>query len=197
MVLGSSVAILILGCKGSEPVPIEIGDTAPSFSLPAVGGAAGKVTSDELRGKITVLNFWSTTCAVCLKETEDLTRIQDSGKAVVIGIALEQDSDYLGRFVKDRGIKYPVLVGNEDVFSRYDGYGIPYTLVLDRSRAVRKKAYGRIDADELARVIDEIDRSPAALGPPRPDAEAAVLATSATPDGGASRTPVPNDTMSP
>jgi peroxiredoxin len=197
MVLGSSVAILILGCRGSEPTPIEIGDTAPSFSLPAAGGATGNVTSDEFRGKVTVLNFWSTTCAVCLKETEDLSRIHDSGRAVVIGIALDQDTDHVGRFVKDRGLKYPVLLGNEDVFMRYDGYSIPYTLVLDRAQAVRKKAYGRIDADELARVIDEIDRSSAALRPSRPVERATIVATSVTPSGGASRTSAPKDTTTP
>src|SRR4029077_14979556 len=98
MTLGCSAVFLILGCKGSDLIPIEIGDTAPAFSLPAVGQASGRVTSDQLQGKITVLNFWSTTCAVCLKETEDLARVHNSGKAVVIGIALEKDADYLSRF---------------------------------------------------------------------------------------------------
>lgn len=164
LIIGYSAAFLILGCKGSDPTPIEIGDTAPAFSLTAVGQTSGKVTSDQLQGKITVLNFWSTTCAVCLKETEDLARVHNSGKAVVIGIALEKDAEYVGRFVKDRGINYPVVLGDEDVFSQYDGYAIPYTLVLDRSRAIRKRVYGRIEAEELGKVIDEIDRSSVALG---------------------------------
>jgi cytochrome c biogenesis protein CcmG, thiol:disulfide interchange protein DsbE len=166
-VFGCSMPFLILGCVGSEPAPAEIGDIAPAFSLPAVGQSSVQITSDQIQGKITVLNFWSTTCAVCLKETEDLAHIHKSGKAVVIGIALEKDADYLGRFVKDRGISYPVAVGNEDVFSRYDGYAIPYTLVLDRSRAIRLRVYGRVEADELTKVIDKIDRTSVALAPAR------------------------------
>ena len=154
---------LIIGCGGSEPASTEIGDIAPPFSLPAVGKASGKITSDQIQGKITVLNFWSTTCAVCLKETEELAQIHKRGKAVVIGIALEKDADYLCKFVKDRGISYPVAVGNEDVFSRYEGYAIPYTIVLDRSRAIRLRIYGRVEADELAKVIDKIDRTSVAL----------------------------------
>jgi thiol-disulfide isomerase/thioredoxin len=70
LVLGYTAAFLMVGCKGSDPIPLEIGDTAPAFSLTAVGQASGKVTSGHFQGKITVLNFWSTTCAVCLKETE-------------------------------------------------------------------------------------------------------------------------------
>jgi cytochrome c biogenesis protein CcmG, thiol:disulfide interchange protein DsbE len=163
VILGCSATIFVLGCKGNEPTSIEIGDPAPAFSLPAVGQASGRITSEQLQGKISVVNFWSTTCAVCLKETEDLARIHDSGKALVIGIALENDADYLGRFVKERGIKYPVAQGDEDTFSRYDGYAVPYTLVLDRSRSVRKKVYGRIDEEELKKVINEIDRMSVAL----------------------------------
>jgi cytochrome c biogenesis protein CcmG/thiol:disulfide interchange protein DsbE len=167
-VLTCSATVLILGCRGSEPTPLEIGDLAPAFSLPAVGPTSGKLTSDQLQGKISVVNFWSTTCAVCLKETEDLARIHDSGKAMVIGIALDSDAEYLGRFVKERGIPYPVAQGDEDTFSRYDGYAVPYTLVLDRSRSVRKRVYGRIDEEDLKKVIDEIDRSTVALETTRP-----------------------------
>jgi peroxiredoxin len=159
MILSCTAAVLVFGCKSSESEPIEIGDRAPAFSLPAVGQASGKVTSDQLQGKIAVLNFWSTTCAVCLQETEELTRVHNSGKAVVIGIALEKDVDYVGRFVNDRGIKYPVALGDEDVFSRYDGYAIPYTLVLDRTGIVRLRVYGRVEASELAKIIDKIDRN--------------------------------------
>jgi peroxiredoxin len=167
-ILGGWAAVLIAGCAGGEVTSLEIGDAAPPFSLPTVGQqASARLSSDDLQGKISVLNFWSTTCAVCLKETEDLARVHRSGKAVVIGIALETDADYVGRFVKDRGIDYPIALGNEDLFARYDGYAVPYTLVLDRSRAIRKRVYGRIEADELARVIDQIDRSPVALGPAR------------------------------
>jgi peroxiredoxin len=174
-ILGNLAAVLVIGCKGADPIPVEVGHTAPAFNLPTVGDNVRQVNSDEFRGKITILNFWSTTCSVCLKETEELARVQDGGKAVVVGIALDEDADRLGRFVNDRGIKYPVLMGNDEVFSMYDGYAIPYTLVLDRSGAVRKKVYGRIDADELFKLIDEIDRPSVALGLGQPGEERVSL----------------------
>jgi peroxiredoxin len=173
-ILGCSATVLIVGCQGSEPISLEIGDPAPAFSLPAVGQASGKITVDQLKGKIAILNFWSTTCSVCLAETEDLARVHDSGKAIVVGIALEDDADYVGRFVKARGIRYPVALGDEDTFTRFDGSAVPYTLVLDRSMVVRKRVFGRIDADDLARAIDEIERTPVALG----SAQASEVASS-------------------
>ena len=56
-----------------------------------------------------------------------------------------------------------MALGDEDVFSRYEGYAIPYTIVLDRSRAIRMRVYGRVGADELVKVIDKIDRTSVAL----------------------------------
>jgi peroxiredoxin len=166
----SSVALLLPGCGGGDATQVEIGDIAPTFSLPAAGRTADKLTSDEFKGKITIVNFFSTTCAVCLKETEDLARVHSSGKAVVVGIALEleKDLEYLDRFVKDRGLTYPVALGDEATFSKFDGYAVPFTLVLDRSRVIRKKVYGRIEASELESVIDEIDRNSVALTPVQP-----------------------------
>lgn len=157
MTLACVLGAFSLGCGGRVPVPVEVGDAAPSFRLASALEGDRRVTSESLQGKITVLNFWSTNCSVCLKETEDLNRVHDGGKAVVIGIALGDDPVHLRRFVKAQGIKYQVLVGDEDVFSRFEGYAIPYTLVLDRSGKVRRKAYGRIEAKDLAAEIDAID----------------------------------------
>jgi thiol-disulfide isomerase/thioredoxin len=155
------------GCGGTEPAPIEIGDLAPSFSLPVAGGT-GVVSQQSLQGKITILNFWSMSCSVCLKETEDLGRVHEAGKAVVVGIALDEDGDQLCRFVKAMGIKYPVVRGNEDVFSRYDGSAIPYTLILDRNRAVRKRVIGRFSSEEIEREIQKLDGSSITLVSPAP-----------------------------
>src|SRR4051812_22057775 len=100
------LTMCIPGCGGADrPAALGVGSVVPAFSLPVVAGGTGSLTSDQLRGKVTVLNFWSTSCSTCLKETEDLGRVHESGKAVVVGIALEQDPEYLRRFVAEKGIK--------------------------------------------------------------------------------------------
>jgi peroxiredoxin len=158
-------ACVLFGCAGREAPELEVGDLAPPFQLTAVGESAARVTSDDLRGKIAVLNFWSTNCTICLGEVKDLIQIHDSGKAVVVGIALEEDGDGLRQSLKELGIKYRVAVGDEALFTQFNGYAIPYTLVLDRSGKVRRRISGRIEAAELARVIEGIDRPSVASAP--------------------------------
>jgi peroxiredoxin len=165
LILIGLTALVVVGpgCQGTDSTPLEIGDRAPVFDLPSVTGGVSRLSSDEFRGQIVVLNFWSTSCSVCLKETEDLTRIHEGRRAKVVSIALDSDPNDLRKLVRQKGIPYSVLLGNEEVFTKFDGSAIPYTLVLDRSGAVRRKAYGRIDSEELDRVIDKIDGSQVAL----------------------------------
>jgi hypothetical protein len=103
-------------------------------------------------------------------ETKELARIHESQKAVVVGIALEKDAEYLRRFVESAGIKYPVALGDEDLFTQFNGYAIPYTVILDRAGVIRKMVHGRIAFADLAKAIDDIDRGAIALAEalPRP-----------------------------
>jgi cytochrome c biogenesis protein CcmG, thiol:disulfide interchange protein DsbE len=168
VLFGSLAALLLAGCGASDPPPIELGDAAPAFSLPTVSQVPGRVTSEDLKGKIAVLNLWSTTCAVCLKETEELAQIHRRGKSVVIGVALETNIDYVRRCINERAETDTIALGDEATFGRFDGYAVPYTVVLDRSGVIRLKVYGRIEANELEKVIDRIDNQSVAFGPVSP-----------------------------
>jgi thiol-disulfide isomerase/thioredoxin len=155
-VLLATILSPVCGC-GSSPsaVPLEVGGAAPPFELTAVGSGQ-RFVSESLKGDVVVLNFWSTTCSVCLHEVDDLKEIHDSGKATVVGIALDDDGQRVQRAVEQLGIKYPVLLGDQTTFERFDGFSIPYTLVLDRSQVVRKRFFGRMTARDLDDVLQSM-----------------------------------------
>lgn len=97
------------------------------------------MTNSSLEGDIVVLNFWATWCAPCLKEIPDLNEVAANSKAKVVGIALDEDGmKAVKPFVDRFRINYTVLLGDQDLFQRFNGFGIPYTLVLDRSQRVVK-----------------------------------------------------------
>jgi peroxiredoxin len=148
----------IAGCGASDlHLPLEIGDPAPPFELIDVC-TQQEVNRDSLIGKPAVaLNFWSISCAACMKEIEDLQRLHREGQAVVVGIAVDGTPEQLKKIVEAQGIDYPVLAGNEGLFAQYDGYSTPYTLVLDSKLAVRRKFFGRMDIDELNETLTSIE----------------------------------------
>ncbi len=130
-----SLALLVVaGCEsagGASPESVVVGNNAPDFVLSSLDGTT--VKSNSLKGNVVVLNFWATWCQPCMGEIPELKEFAASSKAKVVGIALDQDGlKAVKPFVESNKINYMVLLGDEDLSQRFNGLGIPYTLVLDR-----------------------------------------------------------------
>lgn len=135
-------------------VPAGTGATAVSPAMaaaPAVDPFALRIADldgrerslSEWRGKILVVNFWGTWCPPCVVEIPEFVHLQQEwGERDLqfVGIALD-DPAAVAAFVTDKGVNYPVLVG-EDVVTdlmRVLGNrigGLPYTVVFDRAGQV-------------------------------------------------------------
>jgi Redoxin len=96
-------------------------------------------------------------CQPCMSEIPDLKQLAANSKAKVIGIALDQDGIKTIRpFVANNNINYTVLVGDEEVFQRFNGIGIPYTLVLDSSQRIVKIYRGPTTKEALEQDLKTI-----------------------------------------
>ncbi len=143
---------------GGQPQRFEVGGPAPAFSLPTLGG---DVTSTEsLRGRVVVLNFWATWCQPCRTEIPELIELADNTEVTVVGIALDHEgAPVVGPFAERLKIDYPILLGDEDVFARYGGLAIPHTVVLDASLTVRHIIRGPVTRALLESNLQAIDAS--------------------------------------
>src|SRR5438128_1354639 len=133
------LVLFLSGCGTSDrdPANVVVGSQAPSFSLTSLDGTT--VKSSTLKGSVVVLNFWATWCQPCMGEIPELKQLAAESNAKVIGIALDQDGlKTIKPFVASNHINYTVLVGDEEVFQRFNGLGIPYTLVLDPTQRIVK-----------------------------------------------------------
>jgi thiol-disulfide isomerase/thioredoxin len=124
------------GCGAdSNPENVVVGNRAPEFALTSLDGTT--VNSDSLKGNVVVLNFWATWCQPCMSEIPELKEFAADFKVKVVGIALDENGvNAVKPFVENHRINYTVLLGDEDLFQRFNGLGIPYTLVLDRSQRI-------------------------------------------------------------
>lgn len=153
------LTILLVNCADSErdPATVVVGSETPSFSLTSLDGSTVKSTA--LKGDVVVLNFWATWCQPCMSEIPDLKQLAANSKVRVIGIALDQDGvKAVQPFVTSHQINYTVLVGNEEVFQRFNGLGIPYTLVLDPSQRIVKIYRGPTTREALEQDLAAISQ---------------------------------------
>jgi cytochrome c biogenesis protein CcmG/thiol:disulfide interchange protein DsbE len=124
-------------------------ESAPDFSLPGANGAA--VQLSHYQGKVVLLDFWATWCHGCKTEIpwyiEFSQKYRKSG-LVVIGVSLDDDGwKTVKPFLKDHGMRYPVVVGTGGLAKRYHVGEMPVTLLIDRQGKIAFSHTGVVDKD--------------------------------------------------
>ena len=145
--LALSTLWLTNGCySGSRPP--HIGDAARDFS---VQDSDRKVSLNQFRGQVVILNFWATWCPPCVEELPSLMSMQDRmrGKGVVVlGVSIDVDGDAYHRFLKQRSVNFLTVRDPEQkVAAMYGTAGWPETYVIDRQGVMRRKFIGPVDWD--------------------------------------------------
>ncbi len=148
-------AIVALACSAPD-VPVELGSKAPRFELPDLDGKT--VDSRDFEGRPLVINFWATWCQQCRREFPVLNEMAAKGEADVVAIALDDEgAAVVGPFAEANGLDYPILIGNQEVFQRFKGFAIPYTLVLDAEQTIHGMYRGPASLEDLERDIEKLD----------------------------------------
>lgn len=152
--LQSPISIALRDGIGDETVTL-----APAFTLPDLEGKQMKST--ELKDNVVVLDFWATWCSPCLAELQTFNRLHEkyAGRGVkVIGITVQ--SDWAGDvkpYLDEYKIKYPILMGDDDVVEKYAVSGFPTTYILTKDFKVHRKFTGELlDRNRLEQEIESL-----------------------------------------
>jgi thiol-disulfide isomerase/thioredoxin len=156
------LSLVVLNACGNaqaiKPEDVIVGNTIPDFSLTSLEGKT--IDKNSLKGEIVVLNFWASWCTPCMTEIPELKEVAANSNAKVIGIALDETGlETVKPFVQAHQINYTVMVGDQDLFQQFNGVGIPYTLVLDRSQKIVKIYRGPTDRESLEADLKKIQQS--------------------------------------
>ncbi len=137
------------------------GKMAPDFALTSTDGKTIRLS--DFRGKVVVLDFWATWCPPCKAEIPDFIRLYSQYKNdgfQMLGVSLDQGglSD-VKPFMKDYGINYPIMMGDNQVVAAYGGIrGIPTTFVIDKKGYVRAAFEGYRPASVFENLIQQLTK---------------------------------------
>lgn len=136
------------------PSPL-IGKPLPMFTAPQLHDPEQTLSSDDIKGKVSVLNVFASWCIPCRQEHPYLAALAQRGIAPIYGLSYKDKREdaraWLARFGDlYQGIAYD-LEGR--VGLDLGVYGVPETFILDRHGVVRYKHVGPVDATTLNEVI--------------------------------------------
>lgn len=151
------------------PVSASHGESLPVASGGPPRGAwtqldGRRVSLEDLRGQVVVLDFWATYCPPCREEIPHLVRLQkqfgaQGFKVIGLNVGGPEDRPKVPEFVKLYGIQYELAEPDADTTRLFlaDNSAIPQTFVLDRrGRLVRHfVGYDSEVASELERAVSD------------------------------------------
>jgi thiol-disulfide isomerase/thioredoxin len=175
-------AVLLAGCAGGQAVRsgpaggdsrYVAGSGNAEFIKPADRkpgpSAAGMTLDDEpiklsdLRGKVVVVNFWSSWCAPCRGEAPALEKIYADNKAkgvAFLGVDM-RDGKAPGRaFARTFKVSYPSVFDPDGqvtlAFRDVPPNAVPSTLVLDRQGRVAVRIIGATTYSKLSPLVAQV-----------------------------------------
>ena len=114
-----------------------------------------KITSQQLLGKITLINFWATDCPGCINEMpgliETYNQYKDQGLEVIAVAMYYDPPSRVISFTKNNNLPFPVVLDpNKEIISKFNNVKLtPTSIILDKNGNVINTIIGEINFNDF------------------------------------------------
>ena len=133
---------------------------APSSTFVLLDGS--QQTTADLRGKVTLVNFWATSCTTCVAEMPEIVATYDKFKGKgyeTVAVAMQYDPpSYVVNFAETRKLPFKVAIDNTGAVAQAwgDVKLTPTTFVVNKKGEIVKRYVGAPNFDELHKLIEKL-----------------------------------------
>ncbi|HOB66263.1 TlpA disulfide reductase family protein [Ottowia sp.] len=146
-----ALAALLAGCAQ---------EAAPASTFVLLDGS--RQTTADLKGKVTLVNFWATSCTTCVAEMPQIVATYDKFKDRgydTLAVAMSYDPpSYVVNFAETRKLPFKVALDNTGKVA--EAWGdvklTPTTYIVDKQGRIVKKYVGAPNFDELHKLIEKL-----------------------------------------
>ena len=156
MVLASSLALGMVagmtGCSGAQ--------AAPQSTFVLLDGS--KQSTADMKGKVTLVNFWATSCVTCVAEMPEIiathNKYQSRGYDT-LAVAMSYDPpSYVVNFAETRKLPFKVAIDNTGAVAKAwgDVQLTPTTYLVNKRGKIVKRYVGTPDFAALHQLIEKL-----------------------------------------
>ncbi len=158
VVYGAAAAVLlaIVGGVFLAGAP----SAAPQSTFVLLDGS--KKTTADMKGRVTLVNFWATSCVTCVAEMPQLVSTYNKFKANgydTVAVAMSYDPpSYVVNFAETRKLPFKVAIDNTGAVAKAWGEVqlTPTTYIVNKRGEIVKRYVGAPDFPELHRLIEKL-----------------------------------------
>jgi len=144
---------------------IAASDRGKSIGWKGVTDNGSVLSSNNLSGVVTVMNFWYAGCAPCRAEAKDLEALYKEflpAGVQFVGVNVRDTAGTAQAFDRAFGMSYPSIIDNNtgsvvlSFTSVVSPQAVPTTLVIDKKGRVAARILGRLEKGTLKAMIQKV-----------------------------------------
>lgn len=145
-------AAFLPGCNGAQ--------AAPDSTFVLLNGS--KTTTADLKGKVTLVNFWATSCVTCVAEMPKIISTYNKYQAQgydTLAVAMSYDPpSYVVNYAETRQLPFKVAIDNTGVNAKAwgDVQLTPTTFLVNKRGQIVKQFVGEPDFAALHQLIEKL-----------------------------------------
>ncbi|WP_263350980.1 TlpA family protein disulfide reductase [Acidicapsa acidisoli] len=154
-----SLTVVLVCCL----IPMAQAKRAPNLEFKSLSGQTQKIV--DLRGSITVINFWATWCGPCVEELPLLSQLSQEyadKKVRFVAISADESADNpktrakIDLFLSHQKLAMEVWLGADlDMLDRLQlGNVLPATVILDEQGEIVARVMGEAHEDDVKGPVD-------------------------------------------
>jgi len=134
--------------------------SAPESTFVLLDGS--QKTTADLKGRVTLVNFWATSCVTCVAEMPKLVATHQKYKAQgydTLAVAMSYDPpSYVVNYAQTRQLPFPVAIDNTGAAAKAwgDVQLTPTTFLVNKRGQIVKQFVGEPDFAALHQLIEKL-----------------------------------------
>lgn len=156
----AGAAALLAAAAAGAYLAVGRSEAAPASTFVLLDGS--KQTTQDLRGKVTLVNFWATSCTTCVAEMPKIVQTYEKYKGrgyETLAVAMSYDPpSYVVNFAQTRKLPFKVAIDNTGAVAQAwgDVKLTPTTYVVNKQGEIVKRYVGEPNFAELHQLIEKL-----------------------------------------